>query len=64
MKNYRMAGLGGNMGTVEITRRGGKYEAAGFFIIIGGMGVCLASGALGAMLMAVGFAVFLVGRFM
>ena len=52
-------------GNVDQTqRKGGKYEGIGFLLILGGIAVCFASGALGGALILVGFVVFLIGRFM
>lgn len=48
----------------EVQRRGGKFEAAGFVLILLGGALCLASGALGVLTIVIGFCVFLVGRFM
>ena len=50
--------------TVETTRKGGVYEGVGFLLIVGGIFACFASGAVGSVLILVGFIVFLVGRFM
>lgn len=52
---------------VESTRGGAKYEIAGFLMIIAGMLMAIGSdgmvGSIGGAMMAVGFCVFLVGRF-
>lgn len=57
---------------VMVQRKGGVYEAAGTATIIGGMAVATfgfiggssAVGTLGLVVCAVGFVVFMVGRFM
>ena len=49
---------------VQTTRKGGKYEGVGFLLIVAGIFVCFASGGLGAVLILVGFIVFLIGRFL
>lgn len=57
-----MAMLAGH--SVQTTRKGGKYEGVGFLLIVGGIFACFASGALGGVLILVGFIVFLIGRFL
>lgn len=49
---------------MEATRRGGKREAAGFIMILIGFLFMFSSPIYGGLLMAIGFMVFLVGRFM
>lgn len=59
---------------LEIQRRGGKFEAAGFILILLGMAGCFGSALLGegaflfglgsgAVLFAAGLITFLIGRF-
>jgi hypothetical protein len=50
--------------TVQTQRKGGKYEALGFLLLVAGIGTCFASSTIGAILIAVGFIVFIAGRFM
>jgi len=51
--------------TVQTRRKGGKYEGIGFLLIVSGIFTCrFFSGALGGILILIGFIVFLVGRFM
>lgn len=57
-----MAMLSGN--AVQTQRKGGKYEGAGFLLILAGIGMCFASGAVGSILIFFGFVVFLIGRCM
>lgn len=49
---------------VQVQRKGGKYEGAGFLLILAGIATCIVSGGLGGLLIFVGFVVFLIGRFM
>lgn len=49
---------------VQTQRKGGKYEAIGFLLIVAGLATCFASFEVGGLLMCAGFVVFLVGRFM
>jgi hypothetical protein len=49
---------------VQVQRKGGKYEAIGFLLILAGMAACYYSGAVGGITIFVGFIVFLIGRFM
>lgn len=44
-------------------RRGGKYELAGFLMIVGGIGLAFAYPIAGILALA-GFAVFITGRFL
>ena len=48
---------------IQTQRKGGKYEAVGFLLILAGMGLLFVNPFLGA-LIGVGFIVFLIGRFM
>lgn len=57
--------------TIETQRRGGKFEAIGFVLILLGMAGCFSAAAigptgavLGSLLAIAGFGVFLAGRFM
>jgi len=52
--------------TYIVGRRGGRFEAAGFLLILGGLGMLYAGWAtpLWGAALAVGFLVFLAGRFM
>ena len=57
--------------TTQTQRRGGKFEAVGFVLILLGMAGCFSAAAIGAtglvlgsLLSVAGFVVFLVGRFM
>ncbi len=49
---------------VQTQRKGGKYEAAGFVLIVVGIVVCFVSSVVGGLLIFVGFATFIAGRFM
>lgn len=56
---------------VETVRRGGKFEAIGFALILLGMAGCFSAAAIGdaglvigSLLAIIGFIVFLIGRFM
>lgn len=56
---------------VEVVRRGGKFEAIGFLLILLGMAGCFSSAAVGVAgafigtpLFVAGCVVFLIGRFM
>jgi hypothetical protein len=55
-----MAIFAGN--SVQTTRKGGKYEGIGFLLIVGGIFTCFASGAIGGVLIFIGFIIFLIGR--
>lgn len=50
--------------SVQTKRKGGKYEAIGFLLIVSGMIMCFIAGTLGALLIICGFIIFLCGRFM
>ena len=50
----------------KVTRTGAKWEGIGFLLIVGGMITAMGSAAdnhIGGIMVAVGFVVFLVGRF-
>ncbi|NUM36675.1 MAG: zinc-ribbon domain-containing protein [Candidatus Brocadiae bacterium] len=48
----------------KVTRTGAKWEGIGFILIIVGMIMAMASqGGFGGLLIAVGFVVFIIGRF-
>ena len=49
---------------VQVQRKGGKYEGIGFLLILAGTGLCFANGALGGVVIAIGFVVFIIGRCM
>ena len=49
---------------VQTQRKGGKYEGVGFLLILVGIGTCFISGAVGGILIFIGFVVFLIGRFL
>ncbi len=49
---------------VQTQRKGGKYEGVGFLLILVGIGACFISGAVGGILIFIGFVVFLIGRFL
>jgi hypothetical protein len=49
---------------VQVQRKGGKYEFAGFLLILVGMAACYISATLGATSITIGFVIFLIGRFM
>jgi uncharacterized membrane protein YvbJ len=49
---------------IKVTRTGAKWEGIGFVLIIVGMIMAMASqGGFGGLLIAVGFVVFIIGRF-
>jgi predicted amidophosphoribosyltransferase len=50
--------------SVQTRRKGGKYEGVGFLLILAGIVSCFYSPEPGALLIIVGFIVFLLGRFM
>jgi hypothetical protein len=52
------------MTAMQTVRAGGKWEAAGFLLILFGGALCFASGLLGGLTIAAGFVVFIIGRFM
>ena len=47
----------------SVVRSGGKYEGVGFLLIVIGMFMMIAGQAGGGIAIAVGFVVFLIGRF-
>lgn len=49
---------------MQTQRRGGKYEAIGFVIILAGIGLCFLSAYLGGAVITLGFVAFIIGRFM
>jgi hypothetical protein len=49
---------------VQTHRRGAKWEAVGFLLILTGIGICFANAGIGAILILVGFIVFIIGRFL
>ena len=57
-----MTRLGAN--AVQTQRKGGKYEGVGFLIMLVGIGLCFVIPGLGGITIAVGFIIFLIGRFM
>ena len=50
--------------SIQIQRRGGKWEGVGFLLIAAGIVTCFYHGVSGGVLITVGFLIFLVGRFM
>ena len=58
-----MTAMGGK--AVQVQRKGGKFEAIGFLLILAGTIACfIGSPSVGVPLIAIGFIIFLVGRFM
>ncbi len=52
-------------GSVQTHRAlGGKFEAVGFLGILAGIGICFYSGLVGAIVISIGFVIFLIGRFL
>ena len=49
---------------VETRRAGGKWEPAGFLLIVAGIVLLFINGTLGGIVVLLGFIVFLAGRFM
>ncbi|MCR4320178.1 MAG: hypothetical protein NUV74_07585 [Candidatus Brocadiaceae bacterium] len=49
---------------VQTQRKGRKYEAGGFVLILIGIFVCFASAGIGALMIFAGFGLFIAGRFM
>jgi len=47
----------------KVTRTGAKWEGMGFILIVIGLIMAIAGQGVGGLLMAVGFVVFIVGRF-
>lgn len=59
-----IAGIGAPMPSpISVVREGGKYEAAGFGLIMAGIAMWFVAWGLGAGLVLLGFVVFLIGRF-